>query len=127
MMSDASVAAAQPDFLAGLVTEMDGASVPLGPNAVNFSVRQPYGVVARILAFNHPFMFCVGKMAAPRGGHRTAMAVEAGIVWLNGVAKHFLGVPFGGVKQSGIGREDAPEELVAFTQEKNTHISLVGQ
>ena len=65
MMGDANVAAAQLDFFAGLVTEMKGASIPMGPNAVNFSVRQPLGVVARILAYNHPFMFCGGKMAAP--------------------------------------------------------------
>src|SRR3546814_8800215 len=44
---------------------MKGASVPVGPDAVNFSVRQPFGVVARILAFNHPFLFCAGKVAAP--------------------------------------------------------------
>lgn len=65
MMGDANVAAAQLDFFAGLVTEMKGASIPMGPNSVNFSVRQPLGVVARILAYNHPFMFCGGKMAAP--------------------------------------------------------------
>lgn len=65
MMGDANVAAAQLDFFAGLVTEMKGSSIPMGPNAINFSVRQPLGVVARILAFNHPFMFCAGKMAAP--------------------------------------------------------------
>src|SRR3546814_20905650 len=44
---------------------MKGASVPVGPDAVNFSVRQPFVVVARILAFNHPFLFCAGKVAAP--------------------------------------------------------------
>lgn len=65
MMGDASIAAAQMEFFAGLVTEIKGASIPMGPDAVNFSVRQPFGVVARILAFNHPFMFCGGKMAAP--------------------------------------------------------------
>lgn len=65
MMGDANIAAAQLDFFAGLVTEMKGSSIPMGPNAVNFSVRQPLGVVARILAYNHPFMFCGGKMAAP--------------------------------------------------------------
>lgn len=65
MINDAAIAAAQLDFFAGLVTEMKGASIPMGPNAVNFSVRQPHGVVARLLAFNHPFMFCAGKIAAP--------------------------------------------------------------
>ncbi len=56
--------------------------------------------------------------------HRTALAVEAGYVWINEVAKHFLGAPFGGVKQSGIGREECLDELLSFTQEKNIHISL---
>jgi betaine-aldehyde dehydrogenase len=71
MMGDAQVAAAQLEFFGGLVTEMKGASIPMGPDAVNLSVRQPLGVVARILAFNHPFMFCAGKMAAPLAAGNT--------------------------------------------------------
>src|SRR6266853_876765 len=65
MTSDAMVAAAQLDFFAGLVTEMKGMSIPMGPDVVNFSVREPVGVVARIVPFNHPFMFAAGKSAAP--------------------------------------------------------------
>ena len=65
MASDARIAAAQLEFFAGLVTEMKGASIPMGPDAVNFSVREPVGVVARIIPFNHPFMFAAGKSAAP--------------------------------------------------------------
>ena len=65
MTGDAMVAAAQLDFFAGLVTEIKGASIPMGADAVNFSVRGPVGVVARILPFNHPFMFAAGKSAAP--------------------------------------------------------------
>jgi betaine-aldehyde dehydrogenase len=65
MIGDAQVAAAQLDFFAGLVTEAKGFSVPMGPSAVNFSVREPLGVVARIIPFNHPLMFCAGKSAAP--------------------------------------------------------------
>ncbi|HZV07164.1 MAG TPA: aldehyde dehydrogenase family protein [Gemmataceae bacterium] len=52
------------EYFAGLVTEMKGASVPMGPDAVSFSVREPYGVVARIAPFNHPFLLSVGKAAA---------------------------------------------------------------
>src|SRR5207253_7703373 len=48
-----------------LVTEMKGSSIPMGPDVVNFSVREPVGVVARIVPFNHPFMFAAGKSAAP--------------------------------------------------------------
>jgi betaine-aldehyde dehydrogenase len=65
MVSDAMVAAAQIDFFAGLVTEIKGASIPMGPEVVNFSVREPVGVIARIVPFNHPFMFAAGKSAAP--------------------------------------------------------------
>ena len=64
MRKDADAAAAQVDFFAGLVTEMKGASIPMGPDRVNFSVREPLGVVARLLPFNHPLMFCAGKTAA---------------------------------------------------------------
>jgi betaine-aldehyde dehydrogenase len=56
--------------------------------------------------------------------HRAAAAVEAGFVWINEVSRHFLGAPFGGFKQSGIGREECFEELLAFTQEKNIHVNL---
>jgi betaine-aldehyde dehydrogenase len=56
--------------------------------------------------------------------HRAAMAVEAGFVWINDTSKHFLGTPFGGYKQSGIGREECLEELLSFTQEKNININL---
>src|SRR5919197_828260 len=73
MMGDASVAAAQLEFFAGLVTEMKGASIPMGPDAINFTVRQPLGVVARILPFNHPFMFCAGKVAAPLAAGNTVI------------------------------------------------------
>lgn len=65
MLGDAAMAAGQINFFAGLITEMKGSSVPAGPNAVNFSVREPLGVVGRIVPFNHPFMFVGGKSAAP--------------------------------------------------------------
>ena len=73
MVSDAMIAAAQLDFFAGLVTEMKGATIPMGPDAVNFSVREPMGVVGRIIPFNHPFMFCAGKSAAPLAAGNTVV------------------------------------------------------
>ena len=53
-----------------------------------------------------------------------ARAVKSGYIWINEVSKHFLGAPFGGFKQSGIGREECFEEMLAFTQEKNIHVRL---
>jgi betaine-aldehyde dehydrogenase len=55
---------------------------------------------------------------------RTATAAQAGYVWVNEVSRHFLGAPFGGVKQSGLGREECLEELLSFTQEKNIHMKF---
>jgi betaine-aldehyde dehydrogenase len=73
MVSDAMIAAAQTEFFAGLVTEMKGNSIPMGPNAVNFSAREPRGVIGRIIPFNHPFMFCAGKSAAPIAAGNTVV------------------------------------------------------
>jgi betaine-aldehyde dehydrogenase len=71
MMGDAGMAAAQIEFFAGLVTEMKGSSIPMGPDRLNFSVREPLGVVGRIVPFNHPFMFIAGKSAAPLAAGNT--------------------------------------------------------
>jgi betaine-aldehyde dehydrogenase len=70
---DAEIAAAQIDFFAGLVTEMKGDSIPMGPGRMNVSVREPLGVVARIIPFNHPFMFAAGKSAAPLAAGNTVV------------------------------------------------------
>ena len=73
MVSDATVGAAQIEFYAGLVTEMKGDSIPMGPDSVDFTVREPRGVVGRIFPFNHPFMFCAGKAAAPLAAGNTVV------------------------------------------------------
>jgi len=47
---------------------------------------------------------------------RVSRALEAGYVWINDTSTHFPGVPFGGVKLSGIGREESVDELLSYTQ-----------
>jgi betaine-aldehyde dehydrogenase len=55
---------------------------------------------------------------------RTADAVEAGYVWINGHGnKRFKGAPFGGYKSSGIGREHSLDELLSYTQVKNINVA----
>jgi betaine-aldehyde dehydrogenase len=71
MVGDAEIAVAQIDFFAGLVTEMKGSTIPMGPDRMNITVRGPLGVVARIIPFNHPFMFAAGKSAAPLAAGNT--------------------------------------------------------
>jgi aminomuconate-semialdehyde/2-hydroxymuconate-6-semialdehyde dehydrogenase len=56
--------------------------------------------------------------------HRVARALQAGIVWVNCWMLRDLRTPFGGVKQSGVGREGGLEALRAFTEAKNVCIKL---
>jgi betaine-aldehyde dehydrogenase len=56
--------------------------------------------------------------------HRAALRLEAGYVWINDCSIHIPGAPFGGFKQSGIGREESKEELLEFTRIKNVNVSL---
>lgn len=54
--------------------------------------------------------------------HRFAAGFEAGFVWINGTARHFTGVPYGGWKASGIGSEESLEELLSFTRVKAINV-----
>jgi betaine-aldehyde dehydrogenase len=65
MGRDVQAAAAQLDYFAGLATELKGETIPMGPDAVDMTVREPFGVCARIVAYNHPLMFSAGKMGPP--------------------------------------------------------------
>ncbi len=56
--------------------------------------------------------------------HKVAAALHSGIVWINCWLLRDLRTPFGGVKQSGIGREGGFEALKFFTEEKNICIKL---
>ncbi|MFZ0723247.1 MAG: aldehyde dehydrogenase family protein [Xanthobacteraceae bacterium] len=52
-------------YCAGLVTEVKGETFSQGDRHLNLTRRQPFGVVAKINPFNHPFRFCAEKAAAP--------------------------------------------------------------
>ncbi|NYT68422.1 aldehyde dehydrogenase family protein [Pusillimonas noertemannii] len=56
--------------------------------------------------------------------HRAARRIETGYVWINNTSQHFMGAPFGGIKNSGIGREECFEELLEFTYTKNVNLKL---
>ena len=62
---DVQIAVAYLEYFAGLATEMKGDTVPASPGNIHFSLREPYGVVARIVSFNHPFMFAGAHLASP--------------------------------------------------------------
>jgi len=55
--------------------------------------------------------------------HRLAATLEFGIIWVNCWMLRDLRTPFGGVKQSGVGREGGFEALRFFTEARNVCIS----
>lgn len=57
-------------------------------------------------------------------GHRMARAIESGMVGINGSGASFMGIPAGGIKASGIGREQCLDELLSYTQIKVTSVHL---
>ena len=62
---DVEVAAKYLEYFSGLGSEMKGDSVPATSDGLHFSIREPYGVVARIVPFNHPFLFAGAHLSAP--------------------------------------------------------------
>jgi aminomuconate-semialdehyde/2-hydroxymuconate-6-semialdehyde dehydrogenase len=72
----------------------------------------PYGLSSSIWTTNLP------------RAHRVASAVEAGIVWVNSWFLRDLRTAFGGMKQSGIGREGGVHSLEFYTELKNVCIKL---
>jgi aminomuconate-semialdehyde/2-hydroxymuconate-6-semialdehyde dehydrogenase len=56
--------------------------------------------------------------------HRVAAAIESGTVWINCWLLRDLRVPFGGMKESGVGREGGVESLRFFTETKNVCVKI---
>ena len=73
MVFDAEIAATLLEYFAGLVLEIKGETIPTANGSLNYTLREPLGVVARIFPFNHPFMFAAGKIAAPLAAGNTVL------------------------------------------------------
>lgn len=56
--------------------------------------------------------------------HRVARRIEAGMVWINSSNDSDFRIPFGGVKQSGIGRELGEAGLAGYSHIKSVHVNL---
>jgi acyl-CoA reductase-like NAD-dependent aldehyde dehydrogenase len=57
---------------------------------------------------------------------RTARAIETGVVSINSNTSVRVSTPFGGFKQSGVGRELGPDALDAYTEVKNVYYATEG-
>jgi len=56
--------------------------------------------------------------------HRVAAEIDSGMVWINSSQDCDPHIPFGGYKQSGIGRELGESGLEAYTQVKAVHVNM---
>ena len=65
MRRDVATSARQLSYYAGLGYEIKGSTIPATPGNLHFTEREPYGVVGRIVPFNHPLMFGAAKLGAP--------------------------------------------------------------
>ncbi|KAF5009053.1 hypothetical protein FDECE_4705 [Fusarium decemcellulare] len=59
--------------------------------------------------------------------HQVAKRIEAGMVWINSSNDSDWRIPFGGVKQSGIGRELGEAGLAAYSNIKAVHVNIAAK
>jgi betaine-aldehyde dehydrogenase len=52
-------------YFAGIALQLRGDTVPGDSDRLNYTLMAPFGVVGRIIPFNHPMMFAAGKIVAP--------------------------------------------------------------
>lgn len=59
--------------------------------------------------------------------HRVAHQLRAGTVWINAYRVVSFATPFGGFKESGIGRENGVDGIREYTETKSVYVELTGQ
>lgn len=79
-------------------------------DAIEIANGVPFGLTASVFT---------GDLST---AHRFARDVQAGYVWVNDASRHFPGTPYGGVKDSGVGRDEGAEELFSYVQTKNVNV-----
>jgi len=104
------------------------------PNGCRLAREEIFGPVAALMPFDGedeavaiandtPFGLAAGVWTENvRRAHRMVSRLRAGTVWVNNYRQITYGVPFGGLRQSGIGRELGPDALEEYTEVKSVWI-----
>ena len=107
----------------------------LGPDCRS-NTEEIFGPVVTLQAFDDDAHALALANATPYGlaasvwtqrldrAHRMAVELHSGIVWINTWMMRDLRTPFGGVGQSGLGREGGYEAMRFFTEPKNVCVQL---
>ena len=88
---------------------------------------QPFDTEEEVLAMANSTQYglaCTVFTENLSKAHRVAGKIKSGIVWINCWLLRDLRTPFGGVKQSGVGREGGWEALRFFTETKNVCVKI---
>ena len=113
------------EYYAGSIERIEGRSIPLGPAALDYTVREPWGVCGQIIPWNYPLQVAV-RCAAPALAAGNAVILKpselASITPLRlGDLAEQAGVPRG-MFQIVLGGADVGAELVEHVD----HVTFVG-
>lgn len=107
-------------------------------DAMEIVREEIFGPVMSVLAFADEAEAVGRANASPYGlaagvftrdlarGHRVAAALQAGTTWINAYNLTPVEAPFGGVKLSGIGRENSAAAIEHYSQLKSVYVGMGG-